>query len=336
MKKIAFITDGGKNIGMGHIVQSTTLAIEIKAAYKHFDIIFLTKSAKQIIKYIQEHGFNVFRKKTDDELFDTLKDIAPKLIIIDKIDVNEAFAKRIKENLSSKLAIFTNITSANRYADIAVIAVIADFGSNFRNIKYFNEKTNTLYCLGPKYWILRREFYELMKKKKKIPDKIQKILLLFGGSDPLNITTAALERLLTFEEDFFIDVVLGNGFRFYTSLKQVLYNCPVNNKKVEIFRNIKNVAEMMFKADLILTSPGLSLFEALSIGTPAIVFHQNALQADEYKGFISTLEKTEIHNLQSIIKNRKFVDPNSDFISKLEIGQGKEELLKILLENIER
>lgn len=328
MIKIAFVTDGGPEMGMGHVQQSLTLAQELK---DKGEIFFLTKSDKTIVSHIQNSGFDVIRRISDDELFDVLSEITPQLVIIDKIDVPEDFAKKIKEELTAKLAIFTNITPANKYADIAVTA---DYGSHFKNITFFDEKTKTLYYYGPRYWILRREFYKLKKRVKRVPDKIERILLIFGGSDPLNITSAVLEELLELRETFLVDVILGSGFKFISELNHVLQKHAGKGKNVNVLRNIQNIAEMMVRADLVMASPGLSLFEALSVGTPVVAMHQNALQADAYRGYIPTIDKSEINKLSNIINERTFIDPYDEFIANLEIGQGKEELIEVLLDGI--
>lgn len=325
MIKIAFVTDGGTEMGFGHVQQSLTLAHELKGKAK---ICFLTKSDETVVSHIENSRFDVIQGSSDYELFNVLSEMAPRLIIIDKIDVAEDFAKKIKEELSTRLAIFTNITPANKYADIAVTA---DYGSRFRNIRYFDEKTKTLYYYGPKYWILRKEFYELKKKIKEVPARIERILLIFGGSDPLSLTSTVLDELLDLKERFLIDVILGRGFNFTNELNRILNKYPEKKRSVNILRNIHNVAEMMFRADLVMASPGLSLFEALSVGSLSIAMHQNKLQAEAYRGFIPTLDKSNISKLSHIIESRSFINPYDKFIVDLEIGQGKEELIEVLL-----
>ncbi len=326
--KIAFVTDGGKEIGMGHVQQSVTLAQELKS---RAEIVFLTKSDNFVVNQIKDSHFTVIGKTNDDELLQTIQKIAPQWVIIDKIDVAEDFAKSIKEETSAKLAIFTNITAANKYADLAVTA---DFGSSFKNIKYFDEETKTLYYFGPRYWVLRKEFYTPSKKTKSVAGKIERILIMFGGSDPLNITSAALDELLGLPENYFIDVILGAGFNFNDEIHHVLAKHATKSANVQIYKNIKNIAEMMLAADLVMASPGLSLFEALSLFTPAIALHQNAVQAQAYHGFIQTFDKSEIDKLADILAKSNFIDPYDDFIMNLEIGQGKNELVDIFLNNI--
>jgi spore coat polysaccharide biosynthesis predicted glycosyltransferase SpsG len=313
---------------MGHVQQSITLAQDLK---NKAEVIFLTKSDNSVISKIRNSDFEVIRGTDDLELLESLKEIAPQWVIIDKINVAEDFAKRIKADMSTKLAIFTNITAANQYADIAVTA---DYGSSFKNIKFFDEKTKTLYYYGPKYWILRKEFYKLSKKGKRVSGRIERILLIFGGSDPLNITSAVLDELLGLQENYLIYIILGAGFTFGNELQQVLEKHQEKRENVNIFKDIQNIAEIMINVDLVMASPGLSLFEALALFRPVISMHQNALQADAYRDLMPTLDKSEINRLVDILANRKFINPYDDFIMNMEIGQGKEELVDIFKRDI--
>ncbi len=331
--KIAFITDGGKEIGMGHVQQSVTLAQELK---KKAEIIFLTRSNTAVINHIKKFHFNVIKKTNDIEILNYIKCLSPQWVIIDRIDVEENFAKRIQEEVSARLAIFTNITPANQYADIAVIA---DYGSYFRNIKFIDDKTRTFYYYGPRYWILRKDFFELKKKARVPADSIERILIIFGGSDPLNLTSAVLDVLLELNDHYLFDVVLGGGFTFMTDLNHVLRKYTNKRKEVNLYQNINNVSKVMFDADLAITSPGLSLFESLCVGTPVIAFHQNSIQkertAQVYKGFIPTLSISDICMLPDMISKRQFIYPEDTFVQNLEIGQGKEEIIDHILRGLD-
>jgi len=326
--RIAFVTDGGLERGMGHVQQSTTLAQEFK---DRAEIYFFTKSDETVVNKIKSAGLATFKLSSDDEIADLLQQIKPNIVIVDKIDVAEKFAKRLKDSLGAKLVIFTNLTTANLYADVAVTA---DIGSQFRNIKFRDEKTNTLYFYGPKYWVLRKEFYKFKKKRKAPAKKIEGILLIFGGSDPSNLTTTVLDELLSLENDFRINVILGAHFGYYDSLNQVLSRHQNKKDNVSIYRDINNVAELMYKADLVIASPGLSVFEALCVGTPVIVMPQDLLQKETYQGFMRTLAKGDTNRLGDMIAAADFTYPQQESILKMEIGEGKTELIHEILRDV--
>jgi spore coat polysaccharide biosynthesis predicted glycosyltransferase SpsG len=313
---------------MGHVQQATTLAGELRA---NADVTFLTKSDDIVLSAIRESGFEATRLRSDDEIFRHLMTLDPDIIVFDKIDVEEWLARDIKRTLKASLVIFTNLTTANRHADIAVTA---DIGSRFKNVTYTDKDTNTRYYFGPKYWMLRPEFHEYKSKGKVSSDKLEKILLIFGGSDPSNLTSVVLEELLGMDRTFWIDVILGAHFGHDDSVKRVLEQYAGKRADVTVHRNIKNVAELMHKADLAISSTGLSVFEALCVGTPVIVMPHNDLQRDTYKGFMRMLERDEVGKLEGLIERADFTFPHEDHIAEMEIGEGVEELVDTILRSV--
>lgn len=323
--KISIVTDGNKDLGMGHVYQSVTLAKYLRDKDEfHPEIIFLTKSDENVSLLIRASGFEVCTKSCDDAIFEHLKDNNSDRIIFDKLDVSLDLARNIKEKLRARLFIFTNLTEANAFADVTVLA---DFGSNFKNIVNRNEKTGQISFFGPKYWILRKEFYDYKKNVLHGNNSIKKILLMFGGSDPSNLTSLVLEELLRMENNYFIKVIIGSAFEYHQELYSVLEKSKMSKSEVEILKNVENVAEIMISCDLVFVSPGLSFFEALAVGVPVIGFHQNHLQKDAYINQLPTFDKTEIYKVSDIISGRSFVFPESPLIRSLEIGIGKEEII---------
>ena len=323
--KIAFITDGGLEMGMGHIYRSIILAEELQDKE---EICFLTKSGQIVIKQIENSGFNAIKVETDNEIIRYLEAAKPNIIIIDKREVEELFAKELKDKLNTRLIIFGNLSSANKYADV----VINIIGSNFENRKFLDKNTGTLYFYGPRYIILRKEFYEFKRKSKKPNDKVRKILLLFGGSDPLNLSSKVLDELLSLDTEFEINVLLGTGFIFFDELNQVLEKYPNKKENVGLYKDAKNVAELMYRADLAITSPGLSMFEALCVGTPVIAISQTRFHKEVFDKFFPTLHENDVGRLGDIIFSGDFIKPDTEYIRNLYIGEGKMELIEAIKE----
>jgi spore coat polysaccharide biosynthesis predicted glycosyltransferase SpsG len=320
---ICFVVDGGKELGMGHVEQANALAVELKS---ESEVIFLTKSDEVVCEKIRENGFAVDYCTTDIDILLNLQHKVPDVIIFDKLDVSVQLAKTIKQTLNSRLVIFTNLSRANQYADIAITADI-----RFENIRFRDENTKTLYYYGPKYWIFRKEFYRYQQQKKEKVKEPKRLLLMFGGSDPSNITTAALEELLSHNRGYFLDVVIGAHYHHEDDLKNVLKRNYPTSSSVNIFRNISNVAELMYKADLVLASPGLSAFEALMVGTPILLVPHDSLQLEEYQNDIKIIERKNLRKLNLMIENDHFTYPTDLNIQQMRIGEGVEELKECIL-----
>lgn len=328
VKKIAYIVDGGIDIGLGHVYQSIAFAKLLK---EMADIRFLTKSDITVVNKIKAEGFITYKLASDLEILNYLEKSPPNIVIFDKIDVSSQLAKEIKKSGALKLVIFTNLTDANRYADVAITA---DVSRHYKNIQYIDKETNTLYFYGPKYWILREEFYEYKKMNKTTPTIINNILVTFGGSDPSNLTTSVMKELLKLTNYSRIDVILGACFQHFGLLNHVLEEYKKNNNNICVHKDVTNVAELMFKADLVITSPGLSAFEALCIGTPVLVMPQDLLQKEEFQGRFRLIDKENINDeLLDVILNRSFTYPNHEDIVNMHIGEGKADILRAVIGN---
>jgi len=324
--KIAFVTDGGLELGMGHIQHSITLAGEL---LHRAEICFLTKSDDIVANQIMTCGFKTYRLNNDNEVANSLREMAPNVVIIDNLNVDERLAESVKSGTEAKLVILNNVeAAANSHADIAVSA---DFGSNFKNLRFRDTKTGTLYFYGPKYWILRKEFLEFHKKAKLTPKRVEKILLIFGGSDPSNLTSMVLDELLTLRASYKISVILGAHFGHLGAFNRVLSKHQDDRERVNVYRDARNVAELMYRADLVMASPGLSAFEALCVWTPVVLVPQNSFQRDTYQAYMAVLEMDKIPRLGQVLATADFVDPHDERISGLEIGQGMSELIDAII-----
>jgi spore coat polysaccharide biosynthesis predicted glycosyltransferase SpsG len=323
--KIAIITDGNNTLGMGHVYQAFTLASELsKKIDSQSQIFFVTKSDHIVIDRLSETGFIVHQYPDDDAILNALVREAPDRVIFDKLDVSPLLAKQIKGEIVCKLIIFTNLTEANQYADMTVLA---DIGSNFKNVCIKDPNSGAVHYYGPKYWMLRPEFWTYAKRAKNPLLKIKKILLIFGGADQSNFTSLVLNELLCMESAFDITVVVGTAFEDHEELNTVIEQNRMTQSKFQVVHDLRNVAEVMYRSDVVFASPGLSFFEALAVGTPVLGFHQNELQRDVYKGYLTTLDKSEIFKLSSIIENKSFIFPDDPFIASMAIGQGKDEIM---------
>ena len=61
------------------------------------------------------------------------------------------------------------------------------------------------------------------------------------------------------------------------------------------------MAELMYKADLAITAAGMTMFEALCVGTPVIAIPQDQLQKDTYQGVVRMLEIDCLSKLEKMI-----------------------------------
>jgi UDP-2,4-diacetamido-2,4,6-trideoxy-beta-L-altropyranose hydrolase len=323
--KIVFITDGGEKMGMGHISRTLTLAGEL---YTRPEILFITSANDDIATgLITESGFGVINIASDDELKHSLAKLNPCVIIFDKLEVNENLVKELREKTESKLVLFENNSAANNYADIVVNAVV---NSYFKNTRSYHELTGTLFFCGPKYWILRKEFFNFRNRCKQANSNIKRITMAFGGSDPANLSSKVLMELLNSTIDFQIDLCLGAHFMYVEIINSILDKYLPKSKHVDIHFNPQNIAEIMYNADLVITSPGTTAVEALFIGTPIVAISQCSNQEKVFKDYLNIINEVQLINIKKMIDTGDFIYPQQKDIQEAAIGEGKEDVLQAI------
>ncbi|MFW9793956.1 MAG: hypothetical protein ACFFEE_06635, partial [Candidatus Thorarchaeota archaeon] len=98
---------------------------------------------------------------------------------------------------------------------------------------------------------------------------------------------------------------------------------------VTLLHNTENVAEVMLRNDLVFTSPGLSMFEALAIGCNVIVSAQNMLQRTVYDYLFKNYGKTP--EIYQFFDESFILTQTERKVQEMEIGKGKAEVIKAII-----
>jgi spore coat polysaccharide biosynthesis predicted glycosyltransferase SpsG/CMP-N-acetylneuraminic acid synthetase len=121
---------------------------------------------------------------------------------------------------------------------------------------------------GPNFHVLRSEFVGLPPKQ--IRAEANRVLITFGGTDPARLAVKSASAVRNALPDASLHVILGPG-----------YDGPVDtiDSKAQVQRSVRNMAEAMSSADVVVTSAGRTVYEAAATGTPIIVMAQNEREA---------------------------------------------------------
>ena len=253
-KKIVFRCDGYKELGMGHIYHCLTLAYNLTG----HDVIFVTnKNHLEGLNKIAESNMKYTTIENDEQFFDFLENYKPDIVVNDCLDTTEKYIKKIKM-LSKKVVTIEDLGEGAKYADIII------------NALYDNKRYNNEYC-GEEYVCLRNEF--LISKPKEFSQEVKEVLILFGGTDPSNLTKKVYNMI---KENY--SKYPNIHYNFITGIG---YDCEKNEivqddeKNIRVLKNVSNISEYMSSADLAFTSQGRTVYELASMGVPSIVMAQN-------------------------------------------------------------
>ena len=252
-KRVVFRSDGYKELGLGHIYRDLTLAYVMT----EHDVTFLCDKRYPLgSEKLRDANMKVVEVDGDSGLLEWLEQNRPDVYVHDCLDTEEALIKAIKPHVG-RLVTFEDLGDGARYAD-AVVNAIYEGASPHSNV-----------YTGKKYVALRDEF--LISEMSKFHPEVERILVLFGGTDPLDLSN----RLFKIAEDYnrdgvrvFFDFILGPG---YTG--QVGESNP--DAGITVVRDTARVSDYMKTADMAFSSQGRTTFELAAMGVPTIVLAQN-------------------------------------------------------------
>lgn len=87
-----------------------------------------------------------------------------------------------------------------------------------------------------------------------------------GGVDNNNSTELIVRSIKKMKINININIVLGKNYRFTKSLNKVIKN----NNKIKVFKNIKNMPELISNSDLGICSPSVTALEFCYLGLPTL------------------------------------------------------------------
>ncbi len=145
--------------------------------------------------------------------------------------------------------------------------------------------------LGPGYALLRPEFREARKCLKEREGRVRRILVFFGGSDPSDQTSKALEAIRMLNRpDISVDVVVGKSNPHRDRVREQCSQVPNS----EFYCQVDNMAGLMASADLAVGAGGTATWERCFLGLPAIVL---VIAQNHYEATAAVAEAGAVLNL---------------------------------------
>jgi len=296
-KKNLFLrVDSGIEIGLGHMMRCLALAKVIKNM--GFNVYFISKENEgNIIKYIENSGFRVFRlklrkfqssktkwKMDSEETSKIIRNFKDdyNLILVDNYYLSIMWEKQMRK-VVNKIIVIDDLMNRNHDCDLFI-------DQNLHKKIKTNLPKKCKKLLGPKYALLQKEFSK-RNQKRKIKQKIKNLLISFGGGDDKNQTIKALEAIKKFgDKEILVDVIVGNS----NKNKELIKKKCIETKNFRYHHQITNMAQFMNKADLAIGAGGISTWERCFTGLPSIAI---IISKNQEEGIIELSKKNCLINL---------------------------------------
>ena len=257
---ILFRVDGDETLGLGHMSRCRSL---MAAFGETADCSFAvaTRNAEHAAKALGAGDFEVIEPHNLKGNYDIAVTDVPNLAAIEQ--------SRIR-NLSHIMICIDDEGPGSSTADILIRP----------NLLYLPRPAGfqaSHYWSGKQYIILHPDFMKMTARKTDMAAPLQRLLVCFGGSDPMGLTLRIVPVLQ--QLDLCIDTVLVVGAAFRR--KKELLDEVAGDPQMRVIYNAPNMAALFRSSDMALISGGTLLYEACCLGIPSMVISQNTGQHRE-------------------------------------------------------
>ena len=269
-KKIAIVPNASESAGTKHI--NRCLSVASKLVFH--DILFLLEETHQLgIDIIEKYNYNYKIYDGKDDLINCLRDYSPDLLLNDIADTSSEYISILRDE-GYFVINFEDLGTGSGLANVVFDAL------------YEHDLSEKNIYTGYEYYLLRDEFY--FQPQKIITHAVNNVLITFTGEDEDNLTEKVINSILSTNYEGRINVIVGLT---YPDLEGLISKYE-SNQSIQIYQNVSNISEFMFKADIIFSSASKRMYDICSLGVPTICLCQNERElshvfANESNGFIN-------------------------------------------------
>jgi UDP-2,4-diacetamido-2,4,6-trideoxy-beta-L-altropyranose hydrolase len=330
VSKVLFRVDASKEMGLGHLMRCLLLADYLSDF--NYEIYFLCNpfpggDYSKVIKkgYVLELLPQDFKYEpnsiTGDDLdykkwlgrsseddarytLDFIKRTGVDCIVVDHYGIDVLWESLVFGQVR-KSVVIDDLANRNHCSDFLI-----DYSVGRRKFDYSNlVSSSTKLLCGEKFFMASKELVKTRKASSSNFDKLEKVIVVLGGSDCKNDTKKLFD---IFEcdvnlEDIRFTFVLSEANPYFNELKSR------SNENIKVTGFLNNLLSVIGDFDLCIGSLGVSAYERLALGVPSINIKTASNQSNNFLNIQKYFGK---NNYQS-----KSIDRVS-YISKLLEGIG--------------
>ena len=284
--KVVFRVDASDQMGIGHLMRCLTLAESLRGRGARIsfvcrehrgNLIELLRQEDMPVKVLpaptavnatfgEDHAAWLGTSQADDaeHTIEALNGEKPDWLVVDHYGLHVEWEQRLQPQVD-KLMVIDDL--ANRRHDCDVLLDQNYFADG--ELRYAGLVPDACkLLLGPRYALLRPEYVAYRKPLRARDGQLRRVLVFFGGTDPQNVTTRALEALSHHElEHLEVDVVVGTNNPNRKHIEQQVLRRP----RTTLHHPRQHLADLMAQADLGLGAGGATTWERMCSGLPTLV-----------------------------------------------------------------
>lgn len=259
--KVAIRADASASVGTGHIMRCLTLAEELRKCGAQITFYCMAYEGN-LIAFIRHAGYEC-------GVLDGVDAAIPdsgNWLVVDHYLLDYKWEKQMSDQFDK---IFVIDDLANRRHTCDILLDQNFFPEPEKRYCQFVPLTCRLF-FGPRYALLRREFWIAKQKLHRSYSSVNTILVSFGGTDPTGETRRFLFWWNEQDRKIFnqkLIVVIGQR----CSDKEMILQLGERMPNVEVHVQTNRMAELISMADIGVGAGGASIWERCYLGLPTAV-----------------------------------------------------------------
>lgn len=277
--------DGSPEIGTGHVMRCLALAQAWQA--EGGSVYFIGEITGGLASRLKDEGITVRALKSPPgEKSDALETarkaqaVGASWVVVDGYHFDGSHQRRLREE-GVRVLFLDDYGHADHYEAELVLNQNIDAEATL----YDNRAEHTELLLGPRYSLLRKEFWPWRESRRTPQREANRVLVTLGGVDPDNCTEiviGALGRLN--REDLRCTVVIGGSNPNESSIAAAAERTDVS---VDLRSDVSDMASLMAEHDVAVSAGGSTCWELAFMGIPNIIL----VLADNQRGIAGGLEE---------------------------------------------
>jgi UDP-2,4-diacetamido-2,4,6-trideoxy-beta-L-altropyranose hydrolase len=288
MTSVQFLTEGGKNVGFGHLTRCLALCQAFEEMGISPELVISgDMSAKAILG---ERKFHLDPWVEEQAIF--FQNMGKRdIVIVDSYRVHRELYDKITEK--ARIPVYVDDNGEIETSQ----GVLINWNLYAHGLGY-TQKREMTHLLGPEYACLRKPFWDVAEKK--IHKSVNSVLVTFGGDDSKHMTPVVLRILTKDYPAVTKNIVIGRAFK---KTGDIMAAADDNTNLIQA-PDAEGMKKLMLDSDLAISSGGQTLFELARVGLPAIVVGV----AENQRRNIQTWQKNKLIEFAGFWEEKSLVE----------------------------
>lgn len=192
------------------------------------------------------------------------------LLVIDHYALPGDFAARARA-LARQIMVFDDFADRPVEADIVVNATPGVSRSSYSGLAAQSAKL----LVGGMAAAIRQQFAArrgvTLARRQASASGINRVLISFGGVDPLDGTSLAIDAVRAALPTGMVDVVLGANAPHFNRIQSMIAGLPQFGARFRLLQDVAEMADLMAQGDLCIGAAGTTSWERCCLGLPSLL-----------------------------------------------------------------